>query len=123
VSVLPLSGSSVGGLTALEIVALVNGLVGGQPGNFVLLEGTGQNIRNRLWLRYYRAGCMSVSFGFSRCEGRIRVAIQGLDVLGLRALREPEFDNISAALDAVEAVVKAMNGLADELECERDSPG
>jgi hypothetical protein len=51
------------------------------------------------------------------------VAIEGLDALGLLELREPEFDTISAALEAVEAVVKAINGLADALECERDSSG
>ncbi len=79
-----------------------------QPGNFVSLDGIRRRSRERLRLRCYPA---ALSFGFSRSAGGIRVAIDGLEVLGLVTLREPEFDTISAAIYFAGAVIQAVAGL------------
>lgn len=97
-------------LTSQEIFALVTGLAGAKPGHFVLLEGAAPRNEERLWLRCYRSGSMTLSFGFSRQAGHIRVAVQGLGALGLVSLQEPEFATVSAALDAARAV---LQGFAD----------
>jgi hypothetical protein len=94
------------------MVALVNGRAGGQYGNFVFVSGTGQLPQDRLWLRCYRPGEPALSFGFTRHAGRLRVA-QGLERFGLvMALQEPEFDTVSATLDAVQVVIQATIGLS-----------
>ena len=112
-NVLPFPQRLAGGLTPTQMVTLVNGLAGGQPGIFVLVEGTEQQPQDRLWLRCYRPGSTALSFGFSRHGGRIRVAVKGLEMFGLMmTLQEPEFDTVSAALEAVQVVIQATIGLS-----------
>jgi hypothetical protein len=113
VNVLPFPRCPAGGLTMADLVTLVNGLAGGQPGILVLVDGSAQQAQDRLWLRCYRPGVTPLSFGFSRHTGRIRVAVKGLERFGLMmTLQEPEFDTVAAALEAVRVVIQATMDLS-----------
>ena len=78
----------------------------------VVLNGRRTNEVDRLWFRFFKTGSVCPSFGFSRRDGVIRLAMRDVDAEGVVNPNEPSFDTIDAAFVLVHSGLFALPGIS-----------
>ena len=85
------------GLSADEARQILHGIRLMSLGRKVTLEPRRVNEEDRLWFRFYLSDAVQSSFGFSRRDGVVRLAMRDLDGEDVIKEREPSFPTVGSS--------------------------